>query len=241
MKIALIGYGKMGKSIETIAQSRGHEIVLIIDQNKLIAPERFDLKKVDVAFDFSTPSSAKMNIMTAIDSGIPIISGTTGWMHQFSEVVAYCEEKQGSFLYASNFSLGVSLFFELNKKMTEIMRKYDQYEINVHEIHHKEKKDSPSGTAISLAEQIIAKNKSLHRWTSNDSVEKNSIKIVSERKEKVTGTHKVNYHCEMDSISIEHKAHSRKGFALGAVIAAEWIKDKKGCFSMSDVLFSKKH
>jgi 4-hydroxy-tetrahydrodipicolinate reductase len=239
MNIALIGYGKMGKTIEPIAKVRGHEIVLIIEKNNLSELNRINLKKVDVAIDFSTPNSARTNIMKAIDSGIPVISGTTGWLDHYSEVIAYCDKKKGSFLYASNFSLGVNLFFELNKKMTKIMKQYEQYEVDIHEIHHKEKKDSPSGTAISLAEQIIAENKSFTGWISNEISIENSIKIVSERKEKITGIHQVNYNSQMDSISIKHKTHSRKAFALGAVIAAEWIRNKNGCYSMYDVLFSK--
>ena len=241
MNIALIGYGKMGKTIETIAKIRGHKIVLIIEKKNLTELNRINLKKVDVAIDFSTPNSARTNIMKAIDSGIPVISGTTGWLDQYSEVIAYCDKKKGCFLYASNFSLGVNLFFELNKKMTEIMKQHEQYEVEVHEIHHKEKTDSPSGTAITLAEQIIAENKSFQRWSQNEISTEKSIKIISERKEKVTGIHQVNYNSQMDNISIKHKAHSRKAFALGAIIAAEWIKDKNGCYSMRDVLFSKKH
>ncbi len=241
MNIALIGYGKMGKAIEIVAQSRGHEIALIITKSNLTDLERINLKNVDVAIDFSIPSAAKKNIMNAINLGIPIISGTTGWQNQISDVEAYCKKKKGSFLYASNFSLGVNLFYELNKKMAEIMRKHDDYAIDIREIHHKEKIDIPSGTAISLAEQIIAKNKYINQWNSNQNFMKNSVNIDSIRKDNVVGTHQINYKSEIDNISIEHKAYSRNGFALGAIISAEWIINKNGCFSMTDVLFSEKH
>lgn len=237
MKVAILGYGKMGQIIEKIALERGHNILLKINLNNIDELNIENLKKVDVVIDFSTPESAKTNIILSIDANKPIISGTTGWLNDYKEVKDYCIKNNGTFLYASNFSLGVNLFFELNKNLAKLMKKHKQYQINLTEIHHSEKLDAPSGTAISLAEQIISESNIKNKWTLNP---KNSdeLKIDAQRKGNITGTHSVNYISEIDSISIIHEAHSRDGFALGAVIAAEWIVSKKGVFSMHDVLFS---
>ena len=230
MKIALLGYGKMGKEIEKISIERGHTISVIIDKED-------DVKSLidsDVAINFSTPSSAVSNIKLALDSSIPIISGTTGWLENYNEIVEYSKNTKTSFMYASNYSLGVNLFFELNKKLTSLLNKHDQYKIALQEIHHTEKIDKPSGTALTLAEDII-KGTDYKDWSFKNNTNK-TIKMESVRENNVPGTHKVKYDSEIDSIEITHTAHSRKGFALGAVVAAEWIIDKKGVFNMSDMI-----
>jgi len=230
MKIALLGYGKMGKSIETIALNRNHTISLIVSDSN----SDYDFSNSDVAIDFSIPSVAVSNIKKAIDAGIPVISGTTGWLDQYQDVLDYCNYKNGTFLYASNFSLGVNIFFELNKRLSELMSNTSEYTTEIEEIHHTQKLDAPSGTAITLAEQII-ENTEYTNWTL-DEPKPNEIHIEAKRIENVPGTHEISYNSEIDSINIKHTAHSRQGFAMGAVIAAEWIKDKKGVFSMKDVL-----
>ena len=238
MKVAILGYGKMGQIIEKIALERGHNILLKINQHNIDELNIENLKKADVVIDFSTPESAKTNIILSIDANKPIISGTTGWLDDYKEVKDYCIKNDGAFLYASNFSLGVNLFFELNKNLAKLMKKHQQYQINLTEIHHSEKLDAPSGTAISLAEQIISESDIKNKWMINSENSDEELKIDAQRKGNITGTHSVNYKSETDSISIIHEAHSRNGFALGAIIAAEWIMSKKGVFSMHDVLFS---
>ena len=230
MNIALLGYGRMGKSIETIAINRGHTIVLKISD----ATEDFDFSKADVAIDFSVPSAAVTNIKKALDAGVPTISGTTGWLQNYNDIITYCHSKNGTFLYASNFSLGVNIFFEINTKLSQLMGSVDGYTTTIEEIHHTKKLDAPSGTAITLAEQIID-NTNYTDWTLDDP-KPDDIHIEAKRIPEVPGTHEILYDSEIDSISIKHTAHSRQGFALGAVIAAEWIKDKKGVYSMQDVL-----
>ena len=230
MKIALLGYGKMGKAIEAIAIERDHEIVLKISS----ASENYTLQNCDVAIDFSLPSSAVANISKCLESGVPIISGTTGWLDDYDNVISLCNSKNGTFLYASNFSLGVNIFFELNKTLAKLMAKLPQYKVDVEEIHHTQKLDAPSGTAITLAKDIIEAT-NYENWTL-DTPKPNEIGITAKRIENVPGTHDINYKSEVDSIQIKHTAHSRKGFALGAVIAAEFIHDKKGVFTMKDVL-----
>jgi 4-hydroxy-tetrahydrodipicolinate reductase len=232
MKIALLGYGKMGKVIERIALERGHEIVLKKDQDT-----PFDgLKNADVAIDFSVPNSAVANISECLNNGIPVISGTTGWLTNYPKMVQLCEEKNGSFIYGSNFSLGVNVFFELNEYLAKMMANLKQYNVSMEEIHHTQKLDAPSGTAITLADGII-KNTNYANWTLETPIS-NEIHIDAKRIENVPGTHSIFYDSEVDQIEIKHTAHSREGFALGAVIAAEWIVGKKGVFTMKDVLFN---
>ena len=231
MKIALFGYGKMGKVIEKIAKKRGHKIIFKIDENST----NYDLKKVDIAIDFSTPKAAFSNIIMAIENCIPIISGTTGWLEHYNKAVKICNEKNGTFLYASNFSLGVNIFFEINRQLAKIMNKHPEYAIKMKEIHHIEKIDAPSGTAITLAESII-KETDYEKWSLNKDFKENEISIEAERLSDNTGTHEVIYKSKTDEIKIKHAAENREGFALGAVIAAEWLIDKKGVFSMKDVL-----
>lgn len=231
MKLALLGYGKMGQTIERLAKERGHEIVYKIKENI----ENYDLSKADVAIDFSVPTAAFKNITTCFEQNIPVISGTTGWLEKYEEAVEICKEKDGAFIYASNFSLGVNLFFELNKKLAEMMSSFPDYSVGIEEIHHTQKLDAPSGTAISLAEQIIEKT-DRKGWNLNRA-EEGEIPIMAKRIENVPGTHVVTYKSPIDTLKIEHIAHSRDGFALGAIVAAEWIKGKNGVFSMKDVLF----
>ncbi|WP_411894470.1 4-hydroxy-tetrahydrodipicolinate reductase [Winogradskyella sp. A2] len=230
MNIALLGYGKMGRSIEKIATDRNHKITLKISEPE----DEFDFSDCDVAIDFSVPSAAVRNITKALDANVPVISGTTGWLDQYDAIVNYCNERNGTFLYASNFSLGVNIFFEINRKLSELIGGLDDYSVAIEEIHHKQKLDAPSGTAISLAEGII-ENTDYKNWTL-DKPDANEIHINAKRIEDVPGTHEITYDSNIDSINIKHTAHNRQGFALGAVIAAEWIKDKKGVFTMKDVL-----
>ncbi|MBO3116647.1 4-hydroxy-tetrahydrodipicolinate reductase [Winogradskyella sp. DF17] len=230
MNIALLGYGRMGKSIEAIALKRGHSIVLKVNTDK----DPLDFSNTDVAIDFSLPNTAVKNIKAALSAHVPVISGTTGWLDNYDDIKAFCKAQNGSFIYASNFSLGVNLFFELNRKLCELMRDFKDYNVTIEEIHHMKKLDAPSGTAISLAQDII-KSTEYSNWTLGEA-QPDSIPINAKRIEDVPGTHEVSYNSQIDAISIKHVAHNRKGFALGAVIAAEWIKDKKGIYTMKDVL-----
>ena len=225
MNIALFGYGKMGKMIEEIARSRNHSIVAKIDVDTVA----IDFTKMDVAIDFSMPDAAFGNITKCFENGVPVISGTTGWLHQYDEAVSLCKEKNGAFIYASNFSLGVNIFFELNEYLAKMMRSLSQYEVSMEEIHHTQKLDAPSGTAITLAEGII-ENSDYKAWKL-DNPSESEIPIFS-----TPGTHTINYKSDVDNIEIKHMAHNREGFALGAVIAAEWIVGKTGVFTMKDVL-----
>lgn len=230
MKIALLGYGKMGQTIERIALERGHEIVLKKDEFNT-----YDgLSSADVAIDFSIPSVAVANISSCFHAGVPVISGTTGWLEQYYDMVALCEAKKGAFISSSNFSLGVNLFFELNDYLAKMMAKFVSYTVEMEEIHHTQKLDAPSGTAISLAKGVI-ENSNYTNWTLDQAKEK-QIHIGVKRIADVPGTHTVTYASAVDSIEIKHTAHNRDGFALGAVIAAEWIVGKEGVFTMKDVL-----
>ncbi|KOY50521.1 4-hydroxy-tetrahydrodipicolinate reductase [Polaribacter dokdonensis] len=230
MKIALLGYGRMGKEIEKIAISRGHEIVI-----RKAADTEIDITQADVAIDFSIPTSAFENITNCFRNGVPVVSGTTGWLDNYSKALDICEENKGAFIYASNFSVGVNIFFELNKQLAKMMSNIDNYDIAMEEIHHTKKLDAPSGTAITLAEGII-ENTSKENWDLDEASSENNIPIVAKRIPEVPGTHSVWYNSEVDSIEIKHTAHSRKGFALGAVVAAEWLLGKTGVFTMKDVL-----
>jgi 4-hydroxy-tetrahydrodipicolinate reductase len=231
MKIALLGYGKMGKVIETIALERGHEIVL-----RKTSSNTFDgLAAADVAIDFSIPSVAVENITTCLEAGVPVVSGTTGWLDHYDAMVALCTAHDGAFLYGSNFSLGVNLFFELNAYLAQMMAKFSSvYRVSMEEVHHTQKLDAPSGTAISLAKGII-ENSAYDSWTLDQPTE-HQIPIDAQRIENVPGTHSVFYNSPVDLIEIKHVAHNREGFALGSVMAAEWLVGKKGVYSMKDVL-----
>ena len=230
MNIALFGYGKMGKMLEQLGKNRGHDIVAKIDEDASNIP----YAQFDVAIDFSTPDSAFNNITACFAHGVPVISGTTGWLDRYDEAVDQCVEKNGAFIYASNFSLGVNLFFELNKRLAQMMANVDSYKVAMEEIHHTQKLDAPSGTAITLAEGIIA-NSEYSGWTLEKETNGN-IPIVAKRVGTVPGTHSISYESPVDTLEIKHTAHNREGFALGALIAAEWIQGKKGVFTMQDVL-----
>lgn len=231
MKIALLGYGKMGKAIEKIAISRGHTIVLkVTEQTK-----KFNINLADIAIDFSAPNAAVKNISNCLKKGVPVISGTTGWLKDYDNIIALCEERDGAFIYASNFSLGVNIFFELNKNLAKMMKGLSQYKVTMEEIHHTQKLDAPSGTAITLAENII-EHSSYDGWELAPSNDVEKIPIHAKREENVPGTHSINYESSIDRICITHKANNREGFALGAIIATEWLHGKTGIFTMKDVL-----
>ncbi|MCF6350218.1 MAG: 4-hydroxy-tetrahydrodipicolinate reductase [Flavobacteriaceae bacterium] len=232
MNIALLGYGKMGRAIEKIALQKGHKIVLKTNRNSDI----FNLENVDVAIDFSTPHKAFNNIYTCLSNKTPIISGTTGWLEKYDEIIAFCKKKNGSFIYASNFSLGVNLFFELNAKLAKLMKDHKGYNVAIEEIHHTQKLDVPSGTAISLAKPIL-KNYNMQKWVLGVTNNDDELPIIANRIDKIHGTHCVKYTSKIDEIEIKHTARSREGFALGAIIAAEWLINKEGIFTMKDVLF----
>lgn len=230
MKIGLFGYGKMGKMIEQIALDRGHSIVAKIDDPS----QDVDYVSMDVAIDFSTPEAAFENITKCFKNNVPVISGTTGWLDKYSDAIKICEDNKSAFIYASNFSLGVNIFFELNKQLAKMMAGLAQYNVSMEEIHHTQKLDAPSGTAITLAEGII-ENTAYENWKLDESDNK-TISIKSIREGMVPGTHSIAYASSVDTIEIKHEAHNREGFALGAVIASEWIQGKTGVFSMKDVL-----
>lgn len=230
MKIALLGYGKMGKTIERLAVAKGHSIVF----KSSSASEEGDLRSANVAIEFSTPETAVKHITTCFENGIPVISGTTGWLEHYNEMLKLCEARNGSFIYASNFSIGVNLFFNLNEHVAKLMAPWKEYTVSIEEIHHTQKKDAPSGTAISIAEGIV-KNSAKTGWKLGEAAV-DEIAVTAKRIDDIKGTHIVRYASEVDSISLKHEAHSRDGFAIGAILAAEWIQHKKGVYSMRDVL-----
>ncbi|RXK87379.1 4-hydroxy-tetrahydrodipicolinate reductase [Filimonas effusa] len=236
MKIALIGYGKMGQAIEEIAVAQGHEIVLKIGIENLGDFTVEAVAKADVAIEFTSPHSAVANIKKCFDAGVAVVCGSTGWLEQWDEVIAYCQEKQGAFLYASNFSIGVNLFFELNNYLAKIMAPHNDYDVSMEEIHHTQKKDAPSGTAITLAERVLEHIGRKKQWVNHISDNPAELEIISERIDPAPGTHKIKYHSEIDDIEIIHTAHNRKGFASGAVMAANFLNGKKGIYNMKQVL-----
>jgi len=236
MNIALIGYGKMGKAIEAIALDRGHSIVLKIDVSNLQDFTKENLQAADVVIEFTGPHSAKENIIKCLDAGVPVVSGSTGWLQEWETVKQHCTDTNGTLLYASNFSIGVNIFFEINRQLALLMSKHKDYEVGMEEIHHTEKRDAPSGTAITLAEQIIENLGRKKAWVNHTDFKPDEISIISERIDPAPGTHKIKYSSAIDDIEIIHTAHNRTGFATGAVLAAEFVKDKKGIFSMKDVL-----
>ena len=236
MRIALIGYGKMGKEIEKIALDRGHEIVLKID---ITNPEDLtirNLQTADVAIEFTIPSSAVRNYMLCFEAGIPVVSGTTGWLDRQPEVFENCKKLNGTFFYTSNFSLGVNIFYSLNKKLAALMASHSEYKVGITEIHHTQKLDSPSGTAITLAEGIMENIPSKTKWINQKTENEAELEIISERIGEVPGTHSIKYDSEVDYIEITHCAKSRKGLAFGAVMAAEFSYNKKGILNMNDLL-----
>jgi 4-hydroxy-tetrahydrodipicolinate reductase len=236
MKIALIGFGKMGKAIEEIALERGHEIVLTIGLENLTDFSMANLKKADLAIEFTSPESAFQNISTCLHAGLAVVSGSTGWLDRKNEIIDLCNQSNGSFIHANNFSIGVNLFFEINTVLARLMQNQPTYKASIEEIHHTEKKDAPSGTAIHLAADILTINQNMNRWVLGPTSQNDELSINSKRIDPAPGTHSVFYDSEIDSIEIKHTAHNRKGFALGAVLAAEYIHNKKGVFTMRDVL-----
>jgi 4-hydroxy-tetrahydrodipicolinate reductase len=236
LKIALVGYGKMGRAIEAIALQRGHEIVLKIDLDNAADFTAANLQKADVAIEFTAPHSAFANVMRCLEYGVPVVCGSTGWLDRIEEVKAYCLQKDGCFLYASNFSVGVNIFFEINKRLAELMKPHDEYNVWMEEIHHTQKRDAPSGTAVTLAEQVLAQVDRKTKWVNSATENPSELSIVSKRIDPAPGTHTVTYESPIDTIGIVHTAHNRTGFATGAVLAAEFVIGKKGIFSMKEVL-----
>ena len=236
LKIALIGYGKMGRIIESIALERGHEIVLKIDVANAADMTADNLRKADVAIEFTSPHSAYNNVMKCLSAGVPLVCGSTGWLDKLEEVKQYCLQHNGSFLYASNFSVGVNIFFEINKRLAELMNPHANYAIHMEETHHTQKLDAPSGTATTLAEQVLERVARKKVWANGETTDPSVLPIISKREDPAPGTHTVTYSSAIDTIEITHTAHNRHGFATGAVLAAEFLKDKKGIFSMKEVL-----
>ena len=236
MKIALIGYGKMGKAIEEIAVAKGHEILLKLDISNSEDFTTENLSKCDVAIEFTSPHSAVNNLKKCFAAGLPVVCGSTGWLAQWDEIASDCTLKNASMVYASNYSIGVNLFFELNTYLAKLMNKYTNYDVMLDEIHHTQKRDAPSGTAITLAEQVIANITRKKQWVNHLSNNTDELEIISERIDPAPGTHKIKYHSPIDDIEIIHTAHNRQGFAGGAVLAAEFVVGKKGIYSMKQVL-----
>jgi 4-hydroxy-tetrahydrodipicolinate reductase len=236
LKIALIGYGKMGKAIEEIALQKGHEIVLKITSANILDFTKENLQQCDVAIEFTNPEAVANNLRICMDAAVPVVCGSTGWGGEEDAIRNYCIEKNGTLLYASNFSIGVNIFFEINKKLAALMAKQNTYKVSVEEIHHTQKKDAPSGTAISIAQQIINNRTDKDKWVLGETSDINELSIISKRIDPAPGTHVVKYSSAIDDIEITHTAHSRKGFASGALFAAEFLAGKKGIFSMKDVL-----
>lgn len=238
MKIAIIGYGRMGREIEELAGESGHEVLLTIDNEDDWHKQGNFLTQADVAIEFSMPGTAEKNIDRCFEADVPVVCGTTGWTTKMDEVCKKCIEDGHAFFYASNFSPGMNMMFELNHKLAKLMRNYPHYRILIEEIHHAGKKDAPSGTAISLARDIIDSHPVKTKWVNRPSSGPEELEIISIRRNQEPGTHFVKYDSEIDSLEIKHVAHSRKGFAIGALLAAEWLIGKKGCFGMRDILYN---
>ncbi len=236
MKIALIGYGKMGKAIEEIALAKGHTILLKIDLTNTDEFTKDNLSQVDVAIEFTSPHTAFNNVSKCLEYGVPVVCGSTGWLDKWNDIETLCKQQNGTILYASNFSIGVNLFFELNTYLAKLMSKYNDYNVSLTEIHHTQKKDAPSGTAITLAEQVLANNGIKKSWVNHSTTTAAELEIISERIDPAPGTHTIKYSSPIDDIKITHTAHNRVGFASGAVLAAEFIHNKKGIFTMKDAL-----
>lgn len=236
MNILILGYGKMGRSIEKIAMERGHKVVEIIDLGNREILDSLEPDKIDVAIEFSQPDAAFENIRKCMTKGIKVVSGTTGWLDEKSIIEDLCKQNKSSFFYASNYSIGVNLFFKLNKYLAQILKDYPQYIPEMTEIHHTEKKDAPSGTAITLAEDLIQENPAIKGWGNQAVEDKNTLVIKSKREGMVPGTHSLRYISEIDQIEITHEAFGREGFALGAVMVAEWIINQSGVLNMNDFL-----
>ena len=236
MKIALIGYGKMGKEIEQILIARGHTIPLSIDLNNTNDLDTAHLQKVDVAIEFTTPSTAYGNVVKCLEEGVPVVCGTTAWLDKLPEVEQLCKEKNGAFFYASNYSIGVNIFFEINRRLAQLMNRFGEYDVTIEETHHTQKKDAPSGTAVTLAEGVLENLDRKQKWVCGTTTVPEELEVVAIRRSVVPGTHTVTYESDVDALSITHMAKSRRGFALGAVLAAEFLHGKTGIFSMKDLM-----
>ena len=236
MKIALIGYGKMGKEIEQILIARGHTIPLIIDLNNTNDLDAAHLKEIDVAIEFTTPSTAYGNVVKCLEAGVPVVCGTTAWLDKLPQVEQLCKEKNGAFFYASNYSIGVNIFFEINRHLAQLMNRFGEYDVTIEETHHTQKKDAPSGTAVTLAEGILENLDRKQKWVCGTTTVPEELEVVAIRRSVVPGTHTVTYESDVDSLSVTHMAKSRRGFALGAVLAAEFLYGKTGIFSMKDLM-----
>lgn len=236
MNIALVGHGKMGREIEVVLFERGHNVSLIIDKHNNEEFTADNFKEIDVAIEFSTPDTAYSNIMKCLEYSVPVVCGTTAWLDKFDEVVGECKNKNGTFFYASNYSIGVNVFRAINRKLAEYMNKYEQYEVSMHEEHHSQKLDYPSGTAIMLAQELIDKVERKDKWSDAPTTDQSVLSISASRRSNVPGTHIVSWESTEDSIEITHTAKGRRGFAIGAVVAAEFIVGKKGIFSMDDII-----
>jgi len=236
MNIALIGYGKMGKAIEEIAVEKGYSIVLRISHENLEEFTTTNIQQADVCIEFSTPETAFENVQKCLQAGVPVVCGSTAWLDRLEEVNQICLANNTAFLYASNFSVGVNLFFKVNKIVAGMMNAHPEYKVSMEEIHHTQKKDAPSGTAVTLAEGILENFPTIKRWVNAASVNERDLEIISKRVDPAPGTHTVQYDSEIDSITLTHTAHSRKGFASGALLAAEFLSSRKGIYSMDDVL-----
>lgn len=236
MRILLIGYGKMGKAIEQVALQRDHSIAYTIDLTNSDLLANISPEAVDLAIEFTQPEAAYHNIYQCLSQGIPVVSGTTGWLHRKEEIEQYCQEKGGTFFYAANFSIGVNIFFKLNELLAKLMHQRSEYKVALEEIHHTTKKDAPSSTAITLAEGIIQNIPSKKQWANAPTKHEDTISIISQRIPNVPGTHTVTYNSLLDTLEIKHTAHSREGFALGTILVVEWIRNKKGILTMQDFL-----
>jgi len=236
LNILLIGYGRMGHEIKQVAEERKHNVFLTIDKNNQEDFNKENLKKADVALEFSVPDAAYDNLMKCMEHNVPVVSGTTGWLEKFYDIRKYCLENNGAFFYASNFSIGVNLFFKVNQHLAKLMNNYSNYDVSIEETHHKHKLDAPSGTAVTIAESIIKEMNRKNKWKEETADSDETIPVKSIREDEIPGIHKVAYDSEFDNIEIKHSAKSRKGFALGAVLAAEYIYNKSGIFSMDDLL-----
>ena len=236
MNIAIIGYGKMGKTIEKLASAKGHHIALKIDDYNYHELNEENLKQVDVAIEFTQPEAAFDNIQLCLEAGVPIVSGTTGWLDRLQEAIRLCQKHGGAFFYASNYSVGVNIFFAINESLAKLMNNHNLYEPDIEEIHHTQKLDAPSGTAITLAQGILKNIARKIRWVNQDQHSPTDLSIISKREDTVPGTHSIHYRSKIDTIEIKHTAHSREGFASGALMAAEWIIGRKGFFGMNDLL-----
>ena len=235
MKVAIIGYGKMGHEIEQVLLQRGHTVALIIDQNNAGDLNAENLADIDVAIEFTTPDTAYTNVRTCIECGTPVVSGTTGWHDRLEELQSLCREKDSTMIWSSNYSLGVNITFRINRYLAELMNRFDTYNVSMEEIHHTQKKDAPSGTAISLANDILERVERKDKWVNEPTTDANAIEITSLREGAVPGTHTVTYTSEDDKIEIKHTLFSRRALALGAVVAAEFVAPRKGVFTIDDL------